>query len=70
MDKQMRLSYLSDELAQVRTKKKEFLARSEQIILWGEGGNHNSAVLLQRRARQQDLRIGFYATSAHTAESL
>ena len=36
MDKQISLSYLSDELAQVRTKKKEFLAQIEQIIPWGE----------------------------------
>ena len=36
MDKQISLSYLSDELAQVRTKKKEFLAWIEQIILWGK----------------------------------
>ena len=36
MDKQIRLSNLSDELAQVRTKKKEFLTRIEQIIPWGE----------------------------------
>ena len=36
MDKQMSLSALSDELAQVRTKKKEFLAQIDRIILWGE----------------------------------
>ena len=36
MDKQISLSYLSDELAQVRTKKKEFLTRIEQILPWGE----------------------------------
>ena len=36
MDKQISLSYLSSELAQVRTKKKEYLARIEQIIPWGE----------------------------------
>ena len=36
MDKQISLSYLSDELAQVRTKKKEFLTRIERIIPWGE----------------------------------
>ena len=36
MDKQMSLSYFSDELAQVRTKKKEFLAQMERIIPWGE----------------------------------
>ena len=36
MDKQISLSYMSDELAQVRTKKKEFLEQIEQIIPWGE----------------------------------
>ena len=36
MDKQISLSYLSDELAQVRTKKKEFLEQIEQIIPWEE----------------------------------
>ena len=36
MDKQMSLSALSDELAQVRTKKKEFFAKIDRIIPWGE----------------------------------
>ena len=36
MNKQISLSALSDELAQVRTKKKEFLAQIERIIPWGE----------------------------------
>ena len=36
MEKQMSLTYLSDELAQVRTKKKKFLGQIEQIIPWGE----------------------------------
>lgn len=36
MDKQMSLSALSDELAQVRTKKKEFLAQIDRIVPWGE----------------------------------
>ena len=36
MNKQINLSYLSDELAQVRTKKKEFLERIEQMIPWEE----------------------------------
>ena len=36
MDKQMTLSALSDELAQVRTKKKEFLAQIERIVPWKE----------------------------------
>lgn len=36
MDKQMNLSALSNELAQVRTKKKEFLAQIAPLIPWGE----------------------------------
>ena len=32
----MSFSDLTDELAQVRTHKKEFLAQIEQLILWGE----------------------------------
>ena len=36
MNKQMTQSGLSDELAQVRTKKKEFLAQIERIIPWGD----------------------------------
>ena len=34
MDKQMALSAFSDELAQVRTKKKEFLEQIERIVPW------------------------------------
>ena len=36
MNKQMSLSFLRDELAQVRTKKKEFLTQMERIIPWAE----------------------------------
>jgi len=36
MNKQITLSTLSDELAQVKTKKKEFLAQIERIVPWGE----------------------------------
>jgi IS5 family transposase len=36
MDKQMSLSALSDELAQVRTKKREFLEQIERIVPWGK----------------------------------
>ena len=36
MDKQITLSAFSDELAQVRTKKKEFLTQMDRIIPWGE----------------------------------
>ena len=36
MDKQMTISAFSDELAQVRTKKKEFLAQIDRIIPWGK----------------------------------
>ena len=36
MNKQMNLSALSDELSQVRTKKREFLAEIDRIVPWGE----------------------------------
>ena len=36
MNKQMSLSAFSNELAQVRTKKKEFLEQINRIIPWGE----------------------------------
>lgn len=36
MDKQMSLSALSDELSQVRTKKKAFLEQIERIVPWGK----------------------------------
>ena len=36
MNKQMSLSAFTDELAQVRTKKKEFLEQMNRIIPWGE----------------------------------
>lgn len=36
MNKQISLSGLSDELAQVRTKKKEFLEKIDRIVPWGE----------------------------------
>lgn len=39
MNKQMSIAGLSDELAQVRTKKKEFLTQMDRIIPWGEWVN-------------------------------
>ena len=36
MNKQMSLLTLSDELSQVRTKKREFLAGIDRIVPWGE----------------------------------
>lgn len=36
MDKQLSLSALSDELSQVRTKKREFLAEIDRIVPWGK----------------------------------
>ena len=36
MNKQMSLSAFTDELAQVRTKKKEFLEQINRIIPWAE----------------------------------
>ncbi len=39
MIKQITLSELSDELAQRKTKKKEFLNQIERIVPWGERQN-------------------------------
>ena len=36
MNKQISMSALSDELSQVRTKKKEFLEQIDRIIPWSE----------------------------------
>ena len=36
MNKQLSLSAFNDELAQVRTKKKEFLNKIDRIVPWGE----------------------------------
>ncbi len=36
IDKQVNLPTLSDELAQVRMEKEEFLERIERIVPWGE----------------------------------
>ena len=36
MEKQLSMSALSDELQQVRTKKKEFLAEIDRIVPWRE----------------------------------
>ena len=36
MDKQLSLTALSDELSQVRTKKREFLAEIDRIVPWEE----------------------------------
>jgi IS5 family transposase len=35
-NKQITMSALSDELAQVKTKKKDFLEQIDRIIPWGE----------------------------------
>ena len=52
MDKQMTISAFSDELAQVRTKKKEFLSQIERIVPVEGMAIPDPAVLLQRRAWQ------------------
>ena len=36
MDKQMTMSFWTDELAEVRTHKKEFLEQMDRLVPWGE----------------------------------
>lgn len=52
MDKQVSLSGLSDELAQERTKKKEFLSQIERIVPREEWSTLSRLYLLQGGARQ------------------
>ena len=70
MDKQMTISAFSDELAQVRTKKKEFLSQIERIVPVEGMAMPDPAVLLQRRARQQTLSSGDHAATVLAAKSV
>ena len=65
----MSLSAMSDELAQVRTKKK-FLTQMDRIIPWGEWIALIRPMLLQRRTRQQALRSGTDAPNLHDPKSV
>ena len=70
MDKQMTLSAFSDELAQVRTKKKEFLVQIERIVPWKDWLAMIQPCYLQRRARQQTLSAGDHAAAVSAAKPL
>lgn len=50
MDKQMSLSAFSDELSQVRTKKKEFLTQIERLIPWGSGQHSSNRAIIKESA--------------------
>lgn len=52
MNRQMSLSALSDELAHVRTKKKEFLVEIDCIVPWGEWIALIQPCYYKRKARQ------------------
>jgi IS5 family transposase len=84
MNKQITLSALSDELAQVRTKKKEFLGQIERIVPWGEWitiiqpcyykgerGNkpYNLELMLRLHILQNLYDLGDEATSAEVIDS-
>ncbi len=84
MDKQITLSAISDELAQVRTKKKEFLEQIERIVPWGEwvamikphyykGERGNKPYELEKMLRLHVLQnlydLSDEATSAETIDS-
>ena len=66
----MTISAFSDELAQVRTKKKEFLSQIERIVPVEGMAIPDSAVLLQRRAWQKALSAGDHAAAVSAAKSL
>ena len=68
----MSLSAFTDELAQVRTKKKEFLEQINRIIPWGEWITliQPSYYKAERRARQQALRSGTDASHLYAGKPL
>ena len=68
MDKQLTMSFLTDELAEVRTHKKEFLGQMDRLVPWGEWVKKIQAALLQRRAREQALRPGTDASDLRIAK--
>ena len=70
MDKQMTITAFSDELAQVRTKKKRISQSDRADRPVGRMAYHDSAVLLQRRARQQTLSAGDHAPTVSAAKPL
>lgn len=51
----MTISAFSDELAQVRTKKKEFLSQIERIVPWGEWLARFASANYKGEQRQQTL---------------
>jgi IS5 family transposase len=84
MNKQITLSALSDELVQVRTKKKEFLEQIERIVPWGEWitiiqpcyykgerGNkpYNLELMLRMHILQNLYDLGDEATSVEVIDS-
>ena len=70
MDKQMTMSFWTDELAEVRTRKKEFLMQMGPIGAMGRMGKENTAALLQRRVRKQALWPGTDVSDLRIAEPI
>ena len=69
-EKQISLSTFSDKMAQVQTKKKEFLTQMDRIIPWWGMDQDCAAVLVQRRARKQALRSRVDAASLCATKSV
>ena len=46
----MALSAYSDELANVRTEKKEFLAQIDRIVPWGNGSRKSDRAIIKESA--------------------
>jgi hypothetical protein len=70
MNIQMSLSAFTDELAQVRTKKKEFLEQINRIIPWAEWITLIQPCYYIRRTRQQALRSGIDAPHLYASKPL
>ena len=66
----MTISAFSDELAQVRTKKKEFLSQIERIVPWKEWLAMIQPCYYKGGARQQTLSAGDHAAAVSAAKPL
>ena len=66
----MSMSALSDELAQVRTKKKEFLAQIERIVPWKEWLVLIQPCYYKGERGNETLSAGDHAASVPAAKSV
>ena len=66
----MSMSFVQDELAEVKTKKTAFLEQMNRLVPWGKWIGIIEPYYYKRRARQQALRPGTDAVDTRASESV